>query len=805
MIHQGAYDKIDLYSATKGMNQNIAPLVLKPEYSGYIENIMPTSLGEGTLRFGTYEFSDAPQDNIVDGFPFFSENGSKQIILYMNGFQILVSPSNLRITSSNHITLTSANYLLFKRDTLLKLRYSDLNGLSPISTYEIKNVTVTGVNTIDIEVDQNSFADSLIDFYVDAPGTPNPVYIANNQFSITVPADLITNLYYVNGGKLNLKINDVDHILTIQNVNRVDNDITFTTVETTIPNFNGGDTRQLTYKSSTPELKEVYNSYGYIKILDVATNAILAGGDQTLSNLSVACVPRGEFFAKMLWICNGVDPIMTWDGEELKIYEEQIKDNVGSFNRIGDKSFSFVAGLDFDESKYQIGQKIRLAVLNVGDVTTTITNYTKVDTLVTLVVVDDIPNFTGQNRVEVFYFDKPPPFSLMKSAHDRLWCLGSGAVSLEYRVPDLAMRFFYSYTPYSDGTAFRFFNEKTKTVPSEDISAKHGVADNLEAIVNISGNLAFIGRQKTQIWKGIDPLTKEAADYFSWSSTIEVGIYHGNLTIELPNDVYFLTSNGFVSFGTLNIAKQFAASNTENMDKLAMEYISSIDSNIKYRSCRSFKYKSGSFCGFKIGQNNSIVSKYNTSLFWWAVFSGDFANSTSFLSLADDSLYLFIGKKIYQYADGLGNTPILYGDENGTRFIDFVETKYVNNIKNRYANKRYEIDCDYSSNIIINPDNVVKIYISGDLRDTFILEDTYQLPLKGDLLGTINLVDGSKSGNNPNNPSSESLGLRLDSPSHTLKGRLKFLSNNFSVTIVGKLKDGPFNLKRIRLYGFAER
>jgi len=223
----------------------------------------------------------------------------------------------------------------------------------------------------------------------------------------------------------------------------------------------------------------------------------------------------------------------------------------------------------------------------------------------------------------------------------------------------------------------------------------------------------------------------------------------------------------------------------------------------QYRSCASFKYPGGGFCGFKIGQNDIIVSKFHSSFFWWGIFSGDFTASSCFLSTLDDCLYLYVGNKIYRYADGFGGSPIRYGDQDETRFINFIETKYVNNVKKRYANKRYEVECDYSSSLIVNTENIIKIYISGNLRNSFTLEGEYKLPLKGDLLGTIALVDGGIAGIDPPDPTA--LGFRLDSPSHPKKGRLKFLSNNFAVTLAGQIKNGPFILKKIRLFGMGER
>ncbi len=804
MLHEAGYDSIILRSAVKGMNQNIAPELLSEDYSYYIENIMPTSLGEGRVRYGNSLFFSAP-DTIIENFPFQAADGKEQQVLYFNGYQLFATVSNLRIVSTNHIILTSVNYALFKPDTYLSLRYQDLHGLSPVSYYEIRSVAFLGANTINIEVNQNSFPDQLVNFFITAPNTVNPVFIDATHFRITVPADFIANIFYVPGQLLNLSINAVVTQLTIAPGgvdSSVVGQITFTTVGTPIPAFVGGDVRVLSYESHTPELTTISNSVGYIKILDVATGALLPGGGQTITNLSVACVPRAEFFAQKLWIHNGVDPVMTWDGVALSIYSEYVKDFANTFNRLNNNNFSFVTNATFNIAKYQNNNSIQL-VINGVTFTTTVTNVVQAGTTITVTTATVLPAFPGQN-INLFYSDKPPAFSYMKAARNRLWALGPGAAGLNYRLPAEALKFYYSYTPYDPITPFRFFNENTKTVPSEDVSATHGVSDNFEAIISISGYIAFIGRQRTQLWQGNDPVIPDnSPNAFMWATTLPVGVYHGNLIVELANDAYFMSQNGFMSFSTLNIAKQFAASSAPEMNKLAMEYLNTIDSNIDYRACRAFKYKGGAFCGFKIGQNNIIISRYNTSLYWWCVFSGDFGKASTFLSALNGGLYLSIDDKIYLYADSVSSSSPVYGDRNGNDAINFIETKYVNNLKNRYANKRYHIQADYSSNLIINPGNTINLYIRGDLRDSFILQDLYEFPVRGDVLGTINLVSGE--GLDPNNPDNTSLGLRLDSPSHTRKGRLKFLSSQFSVNLVGRTKNGPFSLKEIRLFGLIER
>lgn len=838
MLHEAGYNIISLFPASKGMNQNIGEDVLPEDYSVYIENILPISPGESQVRYGN-NWVYQQLDEVIEVFPFeYLDNSGvihNQQVVYFNGYSNFATVSNLTITAFNQITLTSINYALFKVGDYISLNYTDPNGTYQVYM-EITAISIISTNTIRMTVNI-AFPNNLANYFI-SQSTSAINYLANNSFSFVVPADFL-NTHYAVGTSIILTVNAVQYPLTILTINLAPGLVTLTFNETTIPVFGGGDTKSFTYQSLTPRANSIQNSVGYIKIYDDVTNTFLGGGAQTLTNLSVSCLPRAEYFANVLWIYNGVDPIMTWDGNVLQIYTEPVKENAPVITRVDNTHLTFVPQGTFNILKYPVGGNVTINVIGGGNVTTTVVTITNIANVVTIQTTANLPAFTGANRVELFYFDKPPPFSYMKGALDRLWCLPPGAVGLNYRPPSLALSFYYSYGTYAgpNGPRFIFFNEVTKTVPSEDISAKHGGADNLEAIISISGRLAFMGRQYTQIWSGVDPLTRNNPNSFSWQNTVQVGVYHGNLIVELPNDVYFLNQNGFVSFGTINITRQYETKPNSQMDKIAKEYLTTITTDEQYRACRSFKYKFGGFCGFKIGFNNIIASLYNTSLYWWCILSGDFTNAVTFLSSIDNYLYLYINDtkftpnpsvpgtfymhntfvyadQIFTYASG-ATLPIDYTDfnnpqnanYNGQQSVDFSEIKRVNKIKNRYANKRYEVQADYSSNILINPANNINIYIRGDLTDSFVLQDLYQYPFKGDVLGTITLASLDPMGNplDPNNPSPEALGMRLDRATHLLKGRLKFVSSIFTVSLVGQIYNGPFSFKKIRLFGVSER
>ena len=528
---------------------------------------------------------------------------------------------------------------------------------------------------------------------------------------------------------------------------------------------------------------------GVLDVFDITTGDLVAG--QKIEDLSVTCIPRGDFIDSMYFICNGVDKIMTWDGTILKVYTEFVKEFANTFNRIDNTHFSFISNAQFIIGKYFVGNLINLKVDN-ATTTLTVTNIGVVGNIITITTQENLPAFGGQARVELFYQDSPPPFSFLKAAKDRIFALGPGAAGIAFRDPFNALRFYGSYTKSTDINGFKFISEVTKTVPSTDISGKHGISDNLEAIAVYGSNMVFMGRHHSQVWQGDDPTTSQLPTSLSHVATIPEGIAHGDLLIELSNDISFISPTGNVSFSTLNVAKQMAATSFNAIDPLIRQHLKDISkSNLAYRACRSFKYGSGAFAGFKIGFNDLLVSKYETQLYAWSVFSGHFTKAYDFVNFPGSSLYLFIGGKIFQYADGV-NSKTIYGDNDGNDPIDFAITWPINN-KKRWCNKRYEIQFYYSSSVFSDDRNYINIIINGDLRKTFSLQDSYTFDFKGDVLGTVNLsVDGGK-------------GLSLDKPYAFHNNRLHFIGLNFFVSIIGQAVDGPLSFEQLRLFGISER
>src|SRR6266404_5406311 len=85
---EGAYDVLEFSMAANGMNQNISPKVLPPNFAYVLDNILPIPQGRGMVRYGTSLVNDdlAPDSNILEMFSFVKSDGGEQFILYVQEF-----------------------------------------------------------------------------------------------------------------------------------------------------------------------------------------------------------------------------------------------------------------------------------------------------------------------------------------------------------------------------------------------------------------------------------------------------------------------------------------------------------------------------------------------------------------------------------------------------------------------------------------------------------------------------------------------------------------------------------------------
>ena len=692
MFKGNTFDVLEFTMPLRGMNQNIAPEVLDSTQAYLLENILPRPLGEGRVRYGTQELEgvDLPVDSTLQEiFDFTKADGSQELLLYVQTFQLDARVSNPTVLSDTKIRFTTATPEAYLLNTPLKVIYTK-NGTQTLYT-EIMAKDVS-VNQVTLTFAPNSF--------------PDPVEEV-----------VIKSLWFATGALYHYDFN------------------------------------------ATTLLKE---------------------------HLAPHSVPRCVQFKNHLVICNGVDRMMTWDGSSLKVIEDFVEEQATSFHRLGSRHFSFKTTQAFQIEKYQKSNKIEL-IVNGKTHGLTCARVTQEDLTVTLTVKEVLPAFTREDRVALFYRDFPPAFSALFVLHNRLWALGEGPVSLSYRSNPLTVYFCYQAESLT-----HWFDSASKHVPFLDIGYKHGKPDNLEAIASVGPYMAFIGRSHTQVWQGTNPLEVET---FKWKATLEGGIAHGNLLLPLANDVFFISPQGLMSFGTINEAQQVELKSLNAVDPLIRDYTDDLlRDDMTYRQARAFHYKEGPFAGFKIGPNKILVALTDTGLTGWTLFTGDFKQASAF-NQGCGFLILGIKNRLYRYGDGK-KTPPEYADARGGAIPFLWMLPKLSFKGKKFASKRFIVELDIPSSFVIEAANHLNLEVTGDLRETFGIERLYPLSLRGDTLGEIPLAA---------NDEPETLGLRLDHPSLQAKGRAKFVSTTFWVMLRGQTKQGPLKFKKLQLYGRKER
>lgn len=520
-----------------------------------------------------------------------------------------------------------------------------------------------------------------------------------------------------------------------------------------------------------------YNSHELTKLYDgMATNV----------------VPRSVFFESELLICNGANPMLRFNGDALTEIKDFVFEQADNITRLDNNNFSFTI-TEAWEPLFKIesfqDNKIQIKLDNVAN-TLTANNAIKNQLTITVTTNEALPASFGNGTKKLYYQATPPAFSYLHVLNDRLYALGEGNVKVKYRSEPLKV--YFTYTPNS---IENWFNETTKQVSYIDISSKHGITDQLEAISSVQNDLVLFGRKQIQIWSGNNPLD---ATNFLWKSTIKTGLLHGNLLRSMGNDIYFVSPNGLTSLSTVNVAQEAAVSSLDAMNpSIQRQSTAVLLSDNDYRKCRSFHYRTGAFAGFKIGSEKTIIVNTNTQVTSFSVFSGAFQFTNCFLS-GFNRLFMADGNSLLEYGDG----RVKHYNDNGKPILCVWALPYISDKSKRFACKRYDVSADYSSDFIKSDDNAlffdggkseISIHVFGDWPRSYQVHEAYPLEMRGDLLDKVPLA---KDGNS---------GFRFSTPYANTTKRLQFTARSFWVALRATVYDGYLNIKKVRLYGRKER
>lgn len=512
----------------------------------------------------------------------------------------------------------------------------------------------------------------------------------------------------------------------------------------------------------SPTVQEISFSTGELYRLIVSTRNI----QKIYEGLRVDCIPRAVPFVQKLILCNGLDPLLEWNGDQISVIFEWVKEKASNIAKHGDHTLRFTCNLN--PHKYLTATSV---FFNAHEFQ--IANKTVADNSVTLTLTEPV----GHLPVQIFYKAFPPRCNFLYVAQDRLWGLGQGAAGIEFRSPEEAMAVYRTDRPNLTNS---WVEEETQAYKYLDLSNKHGVVDNLEAIAQAGSRLVFAGREKTQVYSGL-----VAGNTFGWESTVSSGTIHGDLVFELANDIFFINAGGLHSFSTLNIGNQFAATTITAINALLKDQvINALQSNVTYRSSFVFIYNLGAFLGIRIGGGLLNHALFSTQPYFFSIFSGDFEASHIFP--LGNKLFLVKERSFLVYGDGRDGSDKVFSDRDKP-IVGAWHQPFNQKFKNYFSSYRVSCLADYSNAFLTTKGNGVSLDIFNERPKTSSVKKRILLkPRKEVLEGKVGDIE-------------------FNGTFKTLARKLKSRGTESWIFLSVTALDSFFSLKKVLLYGRKDR
>ncbi|MCA3244382.1 MAG: hypothetical protein INF43_03630 [Alphaproteobacteria bacterium] len=359
------------------------------------------------------------------------------------------------------------------------------------------------------------------------------------------------------------------------------------------------------------------------------------------SGLNPTGQPQAVLFGGKLVLCNGFDPLVHYDGATVSVVERLVRDAGANLTLLGGTQFR----LDSQATLYPTGSTVRLKV-NGTDVLATVQNASQsgVQTTVTLTAA-----VLAASLTEAWFTVRPPAFSQLAVAHDRLWGFGAGGFGPSLGSGAERLRVYYTHG-VNDPAAWP--DPATGLIPSLNLADKAGVADELLALRVKDGLTVFLGRNHLQLWEGTNPGTSTGgAATLGWVKTLPVGIVHPHAVLDLPNDLLLLTPLGARTLArTLQTEQLDLADVGRALDPtLATAVAGLLVSPAAYRrGMQALRCPAQQWFAWGFAEE-TLVWQLGASGSGWARFIGGFAGLTAAHTAPDGTLYLAKAGQVYRY------------------------------------------------------------------------------------------------------------------------------------------------------------
>jgi hypothetical protein len=534
------------------------------------------------------------------------------------------------------------------------------------------------------------------------------------------------------------------------------------------------------------ELDSVTDSNGDFRFVAYTDAGKLYTSDTSLTTftskqtgLDTNGTPRFEYFAGGLTFCNGIDDNLFYDpdADTFSDMGEYVEDALSNnFAKVDTDTFTLEPATGVEGGNYPDGRAVRVYMDGSNtpfEADVLSTSYSAP----TLTVNLDLNVLTGTTIDSVEYYDKPPAFSLIRQAHDRLWALSGGELKANQRRGDEGLKYFYLNGTNNPNT---WFNPTTQAVGFVNAEDKHLVGDEFVGIELYRNNLVFFGRRAYQIWTGTVPTS---GGDLSWGKTVGVGCAHGSLIQEVENDLIFYTNDG-----AQNLEKTFQTDDIEVSQGRGAAFYDRINDRLeymfeeddRYKAARSFKYSRGGFVGFKVPDETHIYTpKFDTN--GWVRFTGLFSNATALNEAPNRKLYVARDNAVFVYDED----NEVFSDDGESIAISWWTPEIEPRKGHRWANRYTELQ------IVPEKETTVTLKRYKDFSSVNKSTLTIVTPESPSYLGEFFL------GVDP-------LGSGSDIRNYPVQND-KYIARSVSYAVQAEVSEGGFRIVSLNMYGKAER
>jgi len=344
-------------------------------------------------------------------------------------------------------------------------------------------------------------------------------------------------------------------------------------------------------------------------------------------------------FANKLIIANGVDNMLSYDGEKVETITQYISQDKFSYEISSNTSLK----TDVFAENFPAGRKVKIRYTDNEEVETTVshTSASLTEGFIILHFNDEVITKDVEN---VSYQLIAPSFARVYAAHDRLWAMGNAKFDINKFSADVDRSRIYYTDLTNDETGWY---DEEGNLSSINLANKMPESEELVAMAVKDNMTIFFCRNYSQVWTGTNP---RATGDFTWVKTLPIGLTHPDLVVSMPNDLGFFSQFGARTFSRFLQTEQLDIADMGS--EVATDIHSAIEKvrlSIKQnKNIHSFQFHQQNWFGFKLDEDVMIFQAAANNLAW-SRFDGIFKDATAFLNTPNGKLYAAVNNKIYIY------------------------------------------------------------------------------------------------------------------------------------------------------------